>query len=77
MEKIRASPFGRIKNDERLNANDIEYIISKYGDDTGQEPWLKLLRSIFNGVFTADNLDYVRRDAYMTGVSTDFKMLNV
>ena len=32
--------------------------------------WVRRLQPLFSGVFTVDNLDYVRRDAYMTGVST-------
>jgi len=35
------------------------------------ELWLSLLKSIFCGIYTADSLDYVCRDAYMTGVSID------
>ena len=32
--------------------------------------WVRLLQPLLSGVFTVDNLDYVRRDAYLTGVST-------
>jgi HD superfamily phosphohydrolase len=32
--------------------------------------WVRRLQPLFSGIFTVDNLDYVRRDAYMTGVST-------
>ena len=32
--------------------------------------WVRLMQPLFSGVFTVDNLDYVRRDAYMTGVRT-------
>jgi HD superfamily phosphohydrolase len=31
--------------------------------------WLTFLRPIFGGIYTADNLDYVLRDAYMCGVA--------
>src|SRR5512136_2553207 len=30
-----------------------------------------MLRQLFSGVYTVDNLDYVQRDAYMTGFSLD------
>jgi len=30
-----------------------------------------MLRQLFTGVYTVDNLDYVQRDAYMTGFSLD------
>jgi hypothetical protein len=31
--------------------------------------WVRWLQPLLSGVFTVDNLDYVRRDAYMTGVA--------
>ncbi len=31
--------------------------------------WVALLHSVLSGAVTADNMDYVRRDAYMCGVS--------
>jgi hypothetical protein len=31
--------------------------------------WVRLLQPLLSGVFTVDNLDYVRRDAYLTGVA--------
>jgi hypothetical protein len=31
--------------------------------------WVRALQPLLSGVFTVDNLDYVRRDAYLTGVS--------
>ena len=33
--------------------------------------WLQLLRQLFSGTYTVDNLDYVQRDAFMTGFSLD------
>ena len=30
--------------------------------------WVRLLQPLLSGVFTVDNLDYVRRDAFFTGV---------
>jgi hypothetical protein len=33
-------------------------------------PWVRWLQPLLSGVFTVDNLDYVRRDAYLTGVAT-------
>ncbi len=32
---------------------------------------MQLLRQLFSGVYTVDNLDYVQRDAYTTGFSVD------
>ena len=31
--------------------------------------WVRWLQPLLSGVFTVDNLDYVRRDAYLTGVA--------
>ena len=31
--------------------------------------WVRWLAPLLSGVFTVDNLDYVRRDAYLTGVA--------
>lgn len=33
--------------------------------------WLQHLRQLFSGIYTVDNLDYVQRDAFMTGFSLD------
>ena len=39
-------------------------------DDSNQWPrWLVLLRSLFCGLYTVDSMDFVLRDAYMTGYS--------
>ncbi|MEN6452201.1 MAG: HD domain-containing protein [Thermoguttaceae bacterium] len=32
--------------------------------------WLRFLRSLFSGLYTVDNMDFVLRDAYMSGYST-------
>jgi HD superfamily phosphohydrolase len=42
------------------------------GQEKEKHPrWLELLRQLFSGIYTVDNLDYVQRDAYMTGFSLD------
>ena len=73
IENIRRSPEGILPTGEKLVADDIAYLIKKPEiADSGTKPeWLRLLRIIFSGVYTADNLDYVCRDAYMTGVCID------
>jgi HD superfamily phosphohydrolase len=41
-------------------------------EQDGKRPrWLELLRQLFSGIYTADNLDYVQREAFMTGFSLD------
>ena len=69
---IRRSPTGPFEKGETLDPADVSYLI-KMPDrkDTAQPRWLQLLRQLFSGVYTVDNLDYVQRDAYMTGFSLD------
>lgn len=40
------------------------------GSDSPPPRWLHLLRSLFSGLYTVDNMDFVLRDAYMSGYST-------
>ncbi len=37
--------------------------------DPAMPTWVRWLAPLLSGVFTVDNLDYVRRDAYLTGVA--------
>jgi HD superfamily phosphohydrolase len=48
----------------------VAFLVSKPPlDDLGMPRWVRWLQPLLSGVFTVDNLDYVRRDAYLTGVS--------
>ena len=38
--------------------------------DPAMPRWVRWLAPLLSGVFTVDNLDFVRRDAYLTGVAT-------
>ncbi|HET7026571.1 MAG TPA: HD domain-containing protein [Candidatus Limnocylindrales bacterium] len=56
---------------ERIDPAWISFLISKPAlADASMPRWVRLLQPLLSGVFTVDNLDYVRRDAYLTGVST-------
>ncbi len=73
IENISTGLYGDFGPSERLSAEDIAWLIKKPEEieEHERELWLRLLKSIFCGLYTADNLDYVCRDAYMTGVSID------
>jgi len=44
--------------------------MQKKAPENSQMPrWLRYLKPVLSGMYTADNLDYVLRDAYMCGVA--------
>ncbi|GMV51983.1 HD domain-containing protein [Nitrospirales bacterium NOB] len=71
IKKIRRSPSGPFERGEELNPDLIAHVILKEkGKDNSRIPrWLNLLQPVISGSYTADNLDYVLRDAYMCGVA--------
>jgi len=69
---IRRSPSGPFAGGERLDPGAVAFLIRMPASHEGRRPrWLELLRQLFSGIYTVDNLDYVQRDAYMTGFSLD------
>jgi uncharacterized protein len=69
---IRRSPSGLLARNEVLDSRQVAYLIKMpAAPEEGQPRWLQLLRQLFAGIYTVDNLDYVQRDAYMTGFSLD------
>jgi HD superfamily phosphohydrolase len=70
---LRRNPNGRLAEGEWVDPEQINFLITRPGpgDDASAQPlWLRLLRSLFSGLYTVDNLDFVLRDAYMSGYST-------
>jgi HD superfamily phosphohydrolase len=70
---IRRNPNGVLQPLEQLDPHQVAWLIQRprRGDDTqGHPDWLKKLRSLFSGIYTVDNMDFVLRDAYMTGINT-------
>jgi HD superfamily phosphohydrolase len=58
--------------DERIDPRWVSFLVSKPAlADDDMPRWVRWLQPLLSGVFTVDNLDYVRRDAHMTGVATD------
>jgi len=57
-------------DDERIDPAWVWFLVSKPAlADTAMPRWVRWLQPLLSGVFTVDNLDYVRRDAYLTGVA--------
>ncbi len=72
IRRVRCNPNGRLDDDEVLDPEQIALLITRPKDDaTDDAPqWLQFLRSLFSGLYTVDNMDFVLRDAYMSGYST-------
>src|SRR5512139_1451049 len=71
LKGIRRSPHGLFKKSEVLDPEQIAFLIKKPQKKEGRRHprWVNFLQQLFRGIFTFDNIDYVLRDAYMTGVS--------
>jgi uncharacterized protein len=76
IREIRRAPGAVPERDalrphESIDPRWLSFLISKPPlADTSMPRWLRWLQPLLSGVFTVDNLDYVRRDAYLIGVST-------
>src|SRR5690349_19869285 len=65
---IRRNPNSELAADEQLDPEQITYLITRPKSDAAEAPrWLRHLRSLFSGLYTVDNMDFVLRDAYMSG----------
>ena len=71
LKGIRRGIQGSFKPSETLDPNQIAFLIKRpqRKERRNQPGWLVFLQQLFRGIFTFDNIDYVLRDAYMTGVS--------
>jgi HD superfamily phosphohydrolase len=66
---LQSSPSGPFSAEERIDPRWIAELIAESALPGPPAPgWVKALKPILNGMYTADNLDYVPRDAYMCGV---------
>jgi HD superfamily phosphohydrolase len=81
---IRANPHGNLAPHERLEAEQVAFLIKRPREpgttsargpspratsinDKNAPRWLRLLRTLFSGIYTVDNMDFVLRDSYMSG----------
>ncbi|OGP82079.1 MAG: metal-dependent phosphohydrolase, partial [Deltaproteobacteria bacterium RBG_16_58_17] len=72
IDRIRRSPSGPFAEGEALDPAAVAFLIRMPDErDSAMPRWLQLLRQLFSGTYTVDNLDYVQRDAFMTGFSLD------
>ncbi len=71
---VRRNPNTSLAEGEQLDPAQIAFLITRpKGNANGlvadAPQWLRFLRSLFCGVYTVDNMDFVLRDAYMSGYS--------
>ncbi len=71
LSRVRECPAGRMADGEAIDPRQIAMLIMRPKQlDSSEHPrWLVLLRSLFCGLYTVDNMDFVLRDAYMSGYS--------
>ena len=71
IRQVRGNPNSRLESGETLDPAQIAALITRPKEsDAAELPrWLVLLRSLFSGIYTVDNMDFVLRDAYMSGYS--------
>ena len=72
IRRVRRNPNSRLADHETLDPEQVNYLITRPREGTHDDAprWLHLLRSLFSGLYTVDNMDFVLRDAYMSGYST-------
>ena len=70
---VRRNPNGQLQPLEVLDPKQVAWLIRRPSgdpqDESGHPDWLRKLRSLFSGIYTIDNMDFVLRDAYMAGYS--------
>ncbi len=82
--QMRRSPAGALQAGIELDPKRVAWLIQRPVHTGGrsqssakelapaseeQPRWMHLLRSLFCGIYTVDNMDFVLRDAYMTGLN--------
>ncbi len=70
--RIRRCPNSELAAGEQIDPEQIAWLITRptEQDQHAQPRWLGLLRSLFCGLYTVDNMDFVLRDAFMSGYSS-------
>jgi len=68
---VRRNPNSCLEDHETLDPDEIALLITRPQEGACDKVprWLRFLRSLFSGLYTVDNMDFVLRDAYMSGYS--------
>lgn len=69
---IRRTPNGVFEDGGALDPSDVAFLITRPKNraaDEARPRWLRMLRTLFSGLYTVDNMDFVLRDAYSSGFS--------
>jgi uncharacterized protein len=71
LRQLRGCPDHHLAPAEELDPHQIAWLITRprEGDQADRPRWLVLLRGLLSGIYTIDNMDFVLRDAYMSGYS--------
>jgi HD superfamily phosphohydrolase len=71
LSRIRRNPNSQLSDGETLDPAQIAWLITrpKKHEAAEQPRWLVMLRGLLSGIYTIDNMDFVLRDAYMSGYS--------
>ncbi len=68
---LRRNPNARLAEGELVEPQQVAWLIRRprpgTADDADRPDWLLKLRALFSGIYTIDNMDFVLRDAYMSG----------
>lgn len=70
LRRLRGNPNTCLADREELDPEQICFLITRpknTSDDAAKPQWLRFLRALFCGIYTVDNMDFVLRDAYMSG----------
>ncbi len=72
LRRVRRNPAGELAEGEAIDPQQIAFLIARpkgEENDSAFPRWLVMLRALFCGIYTVDNMDFVLRDAYMSGYS--------
>lgn len=71
LRSVRRNPNSKLEPRELLDPGQIAALITRPQEGHSEElpRWLVFLRALFSGLYTVDNMDFVLRDAYMSGYS--------